>query len=212
MPWSRQMSSAISRWCGNSSLMFMPTRPARANCRLQPSSLASGRMNANRRPAVNDAGTVCPLSRLSVGLGSKSSRWLGPPHMNRKITDLALAGKWPGWARSGLADGGFWAAASRSSSEARAMLPKPTEQSRKKWRRERASRRYSEAEYVFISSGSEALQEFLHMRRNYLLQKVPAFVSSRRSPALEQKLGYVCARQLHCVEKGRAEAAIRISS
>ena len=28
---------------------------------------------------------------LSSGLGSKVSRWLGPPAMNRKITDLAFA-------------------------------------------------------------------------------------------------------------------------
>jgi molybdopterin/thiamine biosynthesis adenylyltransferase len=35
-------------------------------------------------------GSCRPLSWLRRGLGSKVSRWLGPPSMNRKITRLAV--------------------------------------------------------------------------------------------------------------------------
>ena len=38
-------------------------------------------------------GNGWPASRFSSGLGSKVSRWLGPPSMNRKITLRAVAGR-----------------------------------------------------------------------------------------------------------------------
>src|SRR5262245_39013506 len=92
-------------------------------------------MKAKRRPWVNDEGTVWPCRRFKVGLGSNNSRWLGPPHWNKKITDFALAGKWPRRGRSGLAAVGVCAKPSRSKSEARAIEPRPMLQSRRKWRR-----------------------------------------------------------------------------
>ena len=42
------------------------------------------------------SGRGWPSSLFSSGLGSKVSRWLGPPAMNRKMTDFALAGMWAG--------------------------------------------------------------------------------------------------------------------
>src|SRR5580704_1285204 len=43
-----------------------------------------------------------PLYLVSIGLGSKVSTWLGPPLRNRKMTRLALGGKWVGRGSSGL--------------------------------------------------------------------------------------------------------------
>src|SRR5690348_14204604 len=37
-----------------------------------------------------DSGTGCPASRVNSGLGSKISRWLGPPSINSQITDFAV--------------------------------------------------------------------------------------------------------------------------
>ena len=54
----------------------------------------------------NSAGRVWPSSLFSSGLGSNVSRWLGPPAMNRKMTDLALAGRCGGLAASGFAVAG----------------------------------------------------------------------------------------------------------
>src|SRR5215471_6294372 len=51
----------------------------------------------------NDAGIGCPASFSNSGLGSKRSRWLGPPSMNSQITDFAV-GAWCGFfAASGSA-------------------------------------------------------------------------------------------------------------
>src|SRR5262249_39956599 len=68
-----------------------------------------------------------PSSRLSSGLGSNRSTWLGPPVMNRKMHRLALAGKWPALGARAPAGGGEPAAgrASRASRAARPSRPDP---------------------------------------------------------------------------------------
>src|SRR5471030_1115054 len=43
-----------------------------------------------------EAGMGWPARRSSSGLGSKRSRWLGPPSMNSQMTDLAV-GAWSGF-------------------------------------------------------------------------------------------------------------------
>src|SRR5207245_6383681 len=43
-----------------------------------------------------EAGMGWPFNSTSFGLGSKRSRWLGPPSMKSQITDLAL-GSWCGF-------------------------------------------------------------------------------------------------------------------
>ena len=68
----------------------MPLLPYFLNVRLVPSSFASLLTNWYLA-SPNSAGRFCPSSLFSSGLGSKVSIWLGPPAMNRKITDLALA-------------------------------------------------------------------------------------------------------------------------
>src|SRR5204863_397693 len=51
---------------------------------------------ANRRGAAGEDGPLVgggvPCRRCKSGFGSNSSRWLGPPDMNRKITRCAVAG------------------------------------------------------------------------------------------------------------------------
>src|SRR2546430_16261196 len=75
-------------------------------------------------------GLTC--SSISLGLKSKSSSWLGPPDMLRKITRLARAGNCGG--RGAM---GSRSAAKRVSfrSEASATLPMPLPHSRRKERR-----------------------------------------------------------------------------
>ena len=53
-------------------------------------------MNAKRWPPIVSGGNGLPSNLARVGLLSNSSRWLGPPAMNRKITEVALAGMWTG--------------------------------------------------------------------------------------------------------------------
>ena len=79
-----------------------------------------------------DAGMGCPASLSSIGLGSNRSRWLGPPSMNRKMTDFALAGKCGFLGLSGSA------AADRSpaSMDVSAIAPKPDPAWARKSRRE----------------------------------------------------------------------------
>ena len=51
------------------------------------------------RPKLSGIGL--PASSLSAGLGSKVSRWLGPPSMNRKMTLFALPACWVSFAVNG---------------------------------------------------------------------------------------------------------------
>src|SRR4029450_407875 len=70
----------------------------------------------------NCAGRGWPSSWLRSGLGSNVSMWLGPPTMNRKITDLAFGAKF-----GGLAASGFTLPLARAvspSSDPRAIAPK----------------------------------------------------------------------------------------
>ena len=75
----------------------------------------------------------------SSGLGSKVSRWLGPPAMNRKMTDARLGRKMRRpWARAD------WPSPARAcswcSSDASARPPKPQKASRTNSRRVRVGR------------------------------------------------------------------------
>src|SRR5258708_31499437 len=83
------MSSATVARCGRHSEIVWPLSPCCTNFRFVPCSFASPLMNANRLLATNDGGMTCPSSSCSLGLGSNSSSWLGPPAMNRKMTLLA---------------------------------------------------------------------------------------------------------------------------
>src|SRR6478672_8672462 len=64
-----------------------------------------------------EGGIGWPARRSSSGLGSKMSRWLGPPSMNSQITDFAV-GVWSG----GLGASGFFASAPCSSEETASAL------------------------------------------------------------------------------------------
>jgi hypothetical protein len=80
------------------------------------------------RPKLSGSG--CPARLRSSGFGSNVSRWLGPPSMNRKMTDFALAGKCVGFGANGEAV--------RSSAAAiadRASAPNPPPARRRKSRR-----------------------------------------------------------------------------
>src|SRR5439155_22744990 len=80
----------------------------------------------------NSSGFFWPSSSLSNGLGSNVSMWLGPPAMNRKMTDSAFAALGGNFAASG-----FLLAPLPCScmSEASASEPKPQNASRRKARR-----------------------------------------------------------------------------
>ena len=82
----------------------------------------------------NVLGRFSPWSLLSSGLGSNVSKWDGPPAWNRKIIDLAFAGKCGAFGASGFF------AASAAISEPKPMAPKPQKQSVKNSRRLRAKR------------------------------------------------------------------------
>src|SRR6266404_998904 len=116
------MSSTHSARCGKSDETSMPLCPYFLNCQGDASSGVS--------PLVNWLGTLPKLSGscwpsyfLSAGLGSKVSMWLGAPTMNRKITDLAFAGKCCGLGASGFSRAA--AKPSRSSRYCRASAPNP---------------------------------------------------------------------------------------
>ena len=81
----------------------MPLWPCFWNVRRVPSSLASRCDELVLRFAELLGPRSGRSSLLSSGLGSNVSRWLGPPAMNRKMTDLALAGMMGRLAASGLA-------------------------------------------------------------------------------------------------------------
>ena len=79
----------------------MPAWPCLRNVR----RVASSQLRSTPRLVVgrpNDSGNGCPCSRCKSGFGSKSSRWLGPPDMNREIAPWAFGAWWPRTARSGL--------------------------------------------------------------------------------------------------------------
>ncbi len=69
----------------------MPLSPYFRNVRRVPSSLAFFETNWYFA-SPNSLGRGCPCSRFNSGLGSKVSRWLGPPAMYRKITERPCAG------------------------------------------------------------------------------------------------------------------------
>src|SRR5262249_1906272 len=98
-------------------------------------------------------GIDLPSYSTSLGLKSKRSSWLVAPAMNRWITRVALGAKCGGLGESGLTPD---AAVPRErnasvSSDASAILPTPTPQSRKKWRRVTAS----------AVDGAELMMQFL---------------------------------------------------
>src|SRR5436190_13508329 len=124
------MSSMHWAVCGKRSETSMPLWPYLLNLRLEPSSRALGRTNWYFA-SPNSSGFFSPLSWLSSGLGSNVSMWLGPPAMNRKMTDLAFASLGDDLAASGFpAAPQVW-----SHNDANASEPKPQKASRKNSRR-----------------------------------------------------------------------------
>src|SRR5713101_1359183 len=75
------------------------------------------------------SGSFWPSYFFRAGLGSNVSMWLGPPTMNRKITDLAFGAKFGGLAASGFtliaALAGFPNSDGLLSSDPSAIAPKP---------------------------------------------------------------------------------------
>src|SRR5712692_10709095 len=100
----------------------MPHSPCRENFQGEASSGVSPAVNwLTTLPKLS--GSFWPSYFFRAGLGSNVSMWLGPPTMNRKITDLALGAKF-----GGLAARGFTlalACAESRSRDPRAIAPKP---------------------------------------------------------------------------------------
>src|SRR5262245_19716540 len=72
-----------------------------------------------------DAGIGWPANLSRAGLGSKVSRWLGPPSINSQMTDVAC-GWWCGFfGASGSGSLSSAPNASSASSDASTMAPKP---------------------------------------------------------------------------------------
>ena len=111
--------------CGSQSETQIPLWPccfhfrceARSGARPSPIGVITG---------LKLGGSGLPASRLSSGLGSNVSMWLGPPSMNRKMTLRAVAGRRQG-AAAGEPDvvGSGPAARSRDSRSMSARPPKP---------------------------------------------------------------------------------------
>src|SRR5258706_13768590 len=112
-------STQVATW-GNSSLTSAPDCPYLRNAN------GDGRtLSLILKTVVGGLnGRDCPLSFARRGFGSKVSIWDGPPSMNRKITDLALAAKWGDLGDRGLTPAAP-AARLAASSPARASPPKP---------------------------------------------------------------------------------------
>src|SRR5437660_1191681 len=93
-----ERTTAISSMCdatlGNRSDTSMPDWPYLRNARRQPSTVWRSNFENCSCTEPKLAGTCWPSRRCSAGFGSKVSRCEGPPCMNRKITRLAVAGKW----------------------------------------------------------------------------------------------------------------------
>ena len=112
---STAKSSAHVAMCGSQSLKSIPHWPCLANFRLLASRLLPPvPIGVMTLPKL--AGSGLPCCRVSSGFGSKRSTWLGPPSMNRKMTDLAFAGNCGFFGASG--------STARAASEA-ATLPRP---------------------------------------------------------------------------------------
>ena len=83
----KQMSSAHSPTCGNSSLTSIPALPYFLNANGERISAPVLRSVATEPP-----GSGWPWYLSSIGFGSKLSTCERPPFMNRKMTRLARAG------------------------------------------------------------------------------------------------------------------------
>src|SRR4051812_41512283 len=96
------MSSTYLAISGYQSLTQMPDWPCCLNLRW----LAISGVPAVLPIAVCGrgklAGSGLPASLLSAGLGSKRSRWLGPPSRKHQMTDFALHGRGGALAASGF--------------------------------------------------------------------------------------------------------------
>src|SRR5262245_50218921 len=147
----KQMSSAHSPTCGNSSLTSIPTCPYFLN-------VNGDRISAPvlRSVAMLPPGIGWPWYLSSIGFGSKLSTCERPPFMNRKMTCLALAA----WCRPPDARVlGSWspsvaAAASESPTRlANASMPKPLPM------RHSASRRVTGCRALWLISRSVDEQE-----------------------------------------------------
>src|SRR4051812_31998796 len=128
-------SSAQVAVCGSQSETHRPPSPC---CRhLRGESMIGLLFSPIARiTGLNVGGIGFPLSSFSSGLGSKVSRWLGPPSMKRKMTDLAR-----GETCGVLGARGWGLGAGAEKTElgrrcARARLPKPAPAERSMSRRE----------------------------------------------------------------------------
>src|SRR2546430_2735479 len=87
-----QMSSTCCASVGYQSDTQMPLLPCCLKVRFDGiSELEAVPIAVIGRP--NDSGIGWPASLSSSGLGSKRSRWLGPPSMKSQMTDLAFGAK-----------------------------------------------------------------------------------------------------------------------
>src|SRR5215831_14073433 len=136
----KQMSSTRVARCGSRSETSRPDWPCLENLRVLARSGVSPLVNwLTGLPKLSGSGLPCHLARS--GFGSNRSTWLGPPTMNVKITDLALA-SWCGFlAASGLPVTFSLPYPSRASSQESASDPKPPPARTRKSRRVRAGGR-----------------------------------------------------------------------
>jgi hypothetical protein len=114
------ISSTIFAVWGRHSESSIPAAPCLRNSNGVP-RIAPGRFMI----ASTFDGPVyfCPLSRLSTGLGSKRSIWLGPPFWKRQITRSARAGIRHGAAVPPAAEATARSARSRSAAASIPVMP-----------------------------------------------------------------------------------------
>src|SRR6516162_5511813 len=97
----KQMSSALAARRGIRSDNSSPDLPCLANLRVLANSGVSPLVNwLTGLPKLSGSGLPCHFD--NSGLGSNRSTWLGPPTMNMKMMDFALASWWGFFAASGL--------------------------------------------------------------------------------------------------------------
>jgi hypothetical protein len=128
--------------CGTQSLKSRPALPYFLNFRLLARRLFPPvPIGVMTLPKL--AGSGWPCRFVSSGFGSVRSTWLGPPSMNRKMTDFAFAGKCGVLGASGSVGSGERGASaprvSSADSAESARAPNPPPARRRKSRRERNS-------------------------------------------------------------------------
>src|SRR5437868_6499992 len=187
------MSSTHSAMCGNSDETSIPHWPYFRNCQREDSSGVSPLVNwLGTLPKLS--GSCCPSYFFNDGFGSNVSMWLGAPTMNRKMTDLAFAGKCCGLGARGFTR--IAAMPSRSSKYCSASAPKPWAARVNTSRRVMAGRMWPTASF---SESLRGINELVAIKKRQAeIRKISAGCQELPAKFHLDRLGRARQRQLIC--------------